>query len=187
KEAEKNDLPPEKLPLLREKLYIAYTELLRMDFTAAEEYLKEYEALCEVPEGPGETPEDKVRRDDETKRRKRYHYYLLARGRESQGKLGEAFDHYLALANLGEGKQLLDMPDEPNVKMRPDVWARGRIEAMIRRATNEQAKKSLEDRVNQEWEAVKDGRDLNKLRDFVAVFGPFFESGREAQFKLADV
>ena len=81
-----------------------------------------------------ESPEDVVRRDDETKRRKRLHFYLLARGRETQGRLGEAFDHYLALANLGEGKQLLDMPDEPNVKMRPDVWARGRIEAMIRRA-----------------------------------------------------
>ena len=55
-------------------------------------------------------------------------------GREAQGRLGEAFDQYLALANLGEGKKLLEMPDEPNVRMRPDVWARGRIEAMIRRA-----------------------------------------------------
>ena len=32
KEAEKNNLPPEKQPVLREKLYIAYTELLRDDF-----------------------------------------------------------------------------------------------------------------------------------------------------------
>lgn len=187
KEAEKNDLPLEKKPLLREKLYIAYTELLRADFNAGEEYLKEYEALCELPVDPAETPEDKVRREDETKRRKRYSYYLLARGRETQGKLGEAFDHYLALANLGEGKQLLDMPDEPNVKMRPDVWARGRIEAMIRRAATAEAKKSLETRVDKAWDEVKDGKDLKKLREFVAVFGPFFDSGREAQFKLADV
>ena len=187
KEAEKNDLPPEKRPLLREKLYIAYTELLRADFNAAESFLPEYEALCEVPADPMESPEDKARRDEETKRRKRLHYYLLARGRETQGRLGEAFDHYLALANLGEGKQLLDMPDEPNVKMRPDVWARGRIEAMIRRAATPEAKKSLEARVVREWDQVKDGKDLKKLREFVAVFGPFFDSGREAQFKLADV
>ncbi|MBN9117737.1 MAG: PQQ-binding-like beta-propeller repeat protein [Planctomycetes bacterium] len=187
KEAEKNDLPPEKRPLLREKLYIAYTELLRIDFSAGEGHLAEYEALCELPGDPEETPEDKVRREDETKRRKRYHYYLLARGREGQGKLGEAFDHYLALANLGEGKQLLDMPDEPNVKMRPDVWARGRIESMIRRAATPEAKKSLEVRVVKEWDQVKDGTDLKKLREFVAVFGPFFDAGREAQFKLADV
>ncbi|HEY1187639.1 MAG TPA: PQQ-binding-like beta-propeller repeat protein, partial [Gemmata sp.] len=187
KEAEKNNLPLEKRPLLREKLYIAYTELLRADFNSAEGILKEYEALCEVPAPGEETPEDKVRREDETKRRKRLHYYLLARGRETQGKLGEAFDHYLALANLGEGKQLLDMPDEPNVKMRPDVWARGRIEAMIRRAGTPEAKRSLEARVVQEWDQVKDGKDLGRLREFVAVFGPFFSSGVDAQFKLAEV
>jgi outer membrane protein assembly factor BamB/tetratricopeptide (TPR) repeat protein len=187
KEAEKHNLPPEKRPLLREKLFVAYTELLRADFNTGEEYLPEYEALCEVPADANETPEDKVRREDETKRRKRYYFYLLARGRENQGKLGEAFDHYLKLANLGEGKTLLEMPDEPNVKMRPDVWARGRIESMIRKAGSNEARKSLETRVDKEWEAVKDGTDLKKLRQFVAVFGPFFESGREAQFKLADV
>lgn len=187
KASEKNGLPPEKLPLMREKLYIAYTELLRADFNAAEEFLKEYETLCEIPAQAGEAPEEKVRREDDTKRRKRQYQFLLARGRESQGRLGEAFDHYLALANLGEGKQLIEMPDEPNVKMRPDVWARGRIESMIRRAATPQAKKSLEDRVNKEWNAVKDGNDLKKLREFVAVFGPFFDSGREAQFKLAEL
>jgi outer membrane protein assembly factor BamB len=187
KEAAKNDLPPEKRPLLREKLYIAYTELLRADFNSAESFMKEYEALCEIPAEPNEAPEDKARRGDEIKRRKRQFQFLLARGREGQGRLGEAFDHYLALANLGEGKQLIDMPDEPNVKMRPDVWARGRIESMIRRAATPEAKKSLEVRVNKEWAQVKAGNDLNQLREFVAVFGPFFEAGREAQFKLADV
>lgn len=187
KAAEENNLPLEKRPLLKEKLYIAYTEMLRADFNAAEPFLKEYEVLCEMPVGAAETPEDKVRREDETKRRKRLHYYLLARGRETQGKLGEAFDHYLALANLGEGKQLLDMPDEPNVKMRPDVWARGRIESMIRRAATPEAKKSLEARVQKEWDLVKDGTNIQRLREFVAVFGPFFATGTEAQFKLADV
>ncbi len=188
KEAEKNDLPPEKRPLLREKLYIAYTELLRADFNAAEAFLPEYAALCEVPPEPGELAEDKVRRDDETRRRKRDYLYLLARGRETQGKLAEAFDHYLALAALTDGKQpLIDIPDEPNVKMRPDVWARGRIESMIGRAATPTARKNLEQRINKEWDAVKDGTDLKKLREFVAVFGPFFDSGREAQFKLADV
>lgn len=186
--AEKNNLPPEKRPLLREKLYVAYSELLRTRFNESEGILPEYAALCELPVDPNETPEDKVRREDETKRRKREHLYLLARGRETQGRLGDAFDSYLALAGLGDGKQqLLEMPDEPNVKMRPDVWARGRIEAMIRRATTAEAKKSLETRVAKEWDAVKDGRDINKLREFVTVFGPFFESGQSAQFKLADV
>lgn len=186
KGAAANGLPPEKRPVLREKLYVAYTELLRSDFNGAEGFLKEYEPLCEVPADRDESPEEAARREDETKRRKRLYYYLLARGRETQGRLGEAFDQYLALATLGEGKQLLDVPDEPNVKVRPDVWARGRIEAMVRRAATAEARRSLEGRVNREWEAVKDGTDLKKLREFVAVFGPFFEAGRAAQFQLAD-
>jgi hypothetical protein len=186
KEAQKNNLPLEKQPLLREKLYIAYTELIRTDFAAGESFLPEYEVLCEVPIEEGMDPIEKQNRRDETDRRRRLALYLLARGREGQGRLGEAFDKYLALANLGEGKQLLDMPDEPNVRMRPDVWARGRIESMIRKAANPSARKALEERVNKEWDGVKDGKDMKKLREFVAVFGPYFASGAEAQFLLAD-
>ena len=33
---------------------------------------------------------------------------------------------------------------------------------------------------------MKDGNDLKRLREFVAVFGPYFAAGREAQFLLAD-
>ncbi|MCE9568133.1 MAG: PQQ-binding-like beta-propeller repeat protein [Planctomycetes bacterium] len=186
KEAQKNNLPIEKQPLLREKLYTVYTELIRNDFAAGEVYLQEYEALCEVPIDDSVDPIDKQNRRDETERRRRLSLYLLARGREGQGRLGEAFDKYLALANLGEGKTLLDMPDEPNVRMRPDVWARGRIESMIRKATNAEARKSLEERVDKEWNVVKDGGDLKRLREFVSVFGPYFQSGAEAQFLLAD-
>src|SRR4029453_11474467 len=99
---------------------------------------------------------------------------------------GDAFDHYISLANMGEAKNLLEMPDEPNVRMRPDVWARGRIEAMIRRSNDAAARKSLEDRVNKEWVEVKSGNDLKRLREFGAVFGPYFAAGAEAQFILSD-
>ncbi|HVL15865.1 MAG TPA: PQQ-binding-like beta-propeller repeat protein [Gemmata sp.] len=186
KAAQKNKLPPEKEPLVREKLYVAYTEVIRNDFAAGEPFLEEYDALCVVPVAGDLDPTEKRAREEETERRKRLYLYLLAKGREGQGRLGEAFDHYLALARLGEGKALLDMPDEPNVRMRPDVWARGRIEGMIRRATDAAARKSLEDRVGKEWEDVRKANDLPRLRDFVSVFGPYFATGAEAQFLLAD-
>jgi hypothetical protein len=185
-EAEKNNLPEEKRPLLREKKYIAYTELLRSDFKGGEKYLDEYKLLCEIPAEPGEAPEDKVRRMDDINRRQRLRQILLAKGREAQGRLSEAFDHYLALANMGEVKKLEDMPDEPNIRMLPDVWARGRIENMIRKSTDPNAKKILEDRVQKEWDTVKEGIDLTRLRQFVTVFGPYFSVGAEAQFLLAD-
>ncbi|MBA4064310.1 MAG: hypothetical protein C0501_11475 [Isosphaera sp.] len=184
--AKANNLPPEKQPLLREKLYVAYTEMLRNDFAGAEAVLPEYEALCEVPADEAVEPEERIRRRDESDRRRRLYLHLVARGREAQGRLGEAFDEYLKLARLGEGKQLLDMPDEPNVRMRPDVWARGRIEGMVRRAVDPAARKALEDRVGKEWAAVKGNPDLPRLREFVSVFGPFFAAGAEAQLLLAE-
>lgn len=181
-----NNLPAEKRPLLREKLYVAYTELIRTDFTGNEHLLPEYEALCEVPIDGDLDPTEIQNRKNETIRRKRQYLYLVASGKESQGKLGEAFDKYLALANLGEGN-LEDVPDEPNVRMRPDVWARGRIERMISRAADPAARRSLEDRVQREWDEVRQRpNDLKRLREFVAVFGPYFPVGAEAQFLLAE-
>src|SRR5262249_52274724 len=156
-------------------LYVAYTEILKDNFAVGEQFLDEYKALCEVPLDTDD-PDERAHRQDETLRRKRLYLYLLAEGRKTQGKLGEAFDHYMALASLGEGKTLLEMPNEPNVRMRPDVWARGRIEGMIRQTADPAARKSLEERVNKEWAGVKSGNDLARLRDFVAVFGPYFQA-----------
>jgi outer membrane protein assembly factor BamB/tetratricopeptide (TPR) repeat protein len=186
KEAQRNSPDEAVRWRVREKLYVAYTELLRDRFDDSEGYLKEYETLCTVPVEDDMEPFEKKRREDETLRRKRLYYYLLAKGREDQKKLGEAFDHYLTLAGLGEGKTLFEMPDEPNVRMRPDVWARGRIEGMIRKTGDPAARKSLEDRVSKEWEAVRAANDLKKLREFVDVFGPYFPAGAAAELQLAD-
>lgn len=184
KAAEKNNPPTGLERRIRDKLYIAFTELLRADFAAGEPFLKEYETLCEVPLDT-EDPDEKVRRVNETLERKRTFLNLLAKGREKQGRLGEAFDHYLALAQLGVDKLQPD-PDDANVKMRSDVIARGRIEGMIRRA-DPAARKSLETRVDKQWEQVKAGTDLPRLREFVAVFGPYFAAGAQAQFQLAEL
>ncbi|HYH68833.1 MAG TPA: hypothetical protein VD866_29340, partial [Urbifossiella sp.] len=116
--------------------------------------------------------------------RRRLYLSLLAKGRESQGRLGEAFDKYLELAALG-ADQLQPDPDEPSVLRRADVAARGRIQAMIGRAAPD-ARKALEGRVTREWEAVRGGNDLARLKEFVGMFGPFFPAGSEAELLLAD-
>jgi outer membrane protein assembly factor BamB len=186
KEAQQHDPPESVRRLIREKLHIAYTELLRNRFEDGEEFLKEYEALCEVPVDPDADPSTKARAMDETLRRKGLYLSLLAKGREKQGRLVEAFDAYRAFATLGDNKQLVDIYDEPNGKTRPDVWARGRIDAMIRSAKDPAARKPLEERVQRDWEALKAGNDLQKLREFVQVFGPYFAAGRDAQLLLAE-
>lgn len=185
KEALKNNPSDGTRWRIREKLYVAYTEILKDDFAAGEGFLDEYKALCEVPLDTDD-PDEKTVRRDETLRRQRLYLYLLGQGREKQGRFGEAFETYRELASLGEGNTLPDMPNEPNLRMRPDVFARGRIEGMIRNAPNPAARKSLEERVNQEWSGVRGGNDLKRLREFVSVYGPYFPAGSEAQFALAE-
>ncbi len=168
---------------LRDKLFVVYTELLRKDFAAGEKYLKDYESLCNVA-SDAEDPNIKLRQMEERVRRQRLYLELIARGREDQGRFTEAFDHYRAFAAFGGNKELVALSDEPNGKTRPDVWARGRIEAMIHDAKDDAARKSLEALVAREWDAVKDGKDLGKLRDFVGIFGQQFRVGAEAELLL---
>jgi outer membrane protein assembly factor BamB len=178
--------PPESLRRrMREKFYLAYTDLLRTDFAAGEKYLDEYAALCEVPVDT-DVAAERQRLLDEQLRRKALYLTILARGRERQGKLGEAFDAYRAFAALGGNRQLVTVAGEPDAETRPDVWARGRIDAMIRTAKDPAARAALEGRVRKEWEALKAGNDMPRLREFARLFGAFFPAGREAQLTLAE-
>ncbi|MFO0849098.1 MAG: PQQ-binding-like beta-propeller repeat protein [Gemmataceae bacterium] len=169
---------------LRQKLYVALTDLLRADFPAGEKHLAEYEALCEVPVD-AEEPAEKERLIAEQLRRRGLYLSIVARGREKQGRLADAFDAYRAFAVLGDNKETQPDPDLPSAKILPRVWARGKIDAMMRAASAD-ARKVLDERVQREWAAVKGGNDLARLREFVAVFGPYFPVGREAQLTLAD-
>ncbi len=170
---------------LRQKFYVAYTELLRNKFADGEPYLAEYAALCELPLD-ADDPAERQRLLDEQLRRRGLYLTILGRGREGQGRLAEAFDAYRAFASLGDNKQLVTIHDEPNAQTRPDVWARGRIDAMVRGAKDPAARKPLEARVAKEWADLKAANDLPRLREFVRVFGAFFEAGQEAQLLLAD-
>ena len=185
KEAEKHDPSDTVRRKIRQKLYQAYTEMLRNDFAAGESVLSEYEALCEIPLDT-EDPIEKQRVMDEQVRRRGLFLSLVAKGREKQGRLIEAFKYYRAFAALGDNKQLVAIFDEPNSMTRPDVWARGRIDAMIRNAKDPAVRKPLEEQVQQDWETVKSANDLGRLREFVKVFGPYFRSGREGQLLLAE-
>ncbi|OWK44317.1 hypothetical protein FRUB_02249 [Fimbriiglobus ruber] len=185
KAANQNNPPELVRKKIRQKLYLAYTDLLRDDFAAGESILNEYEALCEVPI-ESDDPAEKQRLMDEQVRRKGLYLALVAKGREKQGRLAEAFDHYRAFAALGDNKQLVAIYDEPNGTTRPDVWARGKIDSMIRHATDPAVRKPLEERVQKDWDGVRTANDLTRLREFVKVFGPYFPAGREAQLLLAE-
>src|SRR5262245_40418570 len=133
--------PPEDVRAkAREKLFEAITELLQSDFNSGEKMLPEYEKLCEVEIPGGSTEAQKKMLAEEELRRKSNYYCLVAKGKETQGKLLEAFEAYMAFGTLVGNKEMVSVIDEPNTNARPDVWARGRIQNMIKKATPEQRK-----------------------------------------------
>jgi outer membrane protein assembly factor BamB len=180
-----NDPPAEVRGRARQKLFETYTRLIQRDFNAGEKYLSEYEAMCEV-EVPAEAPpEERQKLEDERQRRRGNFLCLLAKGREHQGRLAEAFQAYLDFAAEAARRELVSVLDEPTVKARPDVWAQGRIAAMVAQATPEQ-RRPLEELVARQWQTVRDANDVEGLRRFVAVFGSLLTVGKEARLKLAE-
>ena len=168
------------------KLYIAYTEILRSDFAGSGKFLPEYKTLCDFPIDAEEGSPERARQIEEQIRRKGLYYSLVAKGCEKEGRLVEAFDNFRAYAALGEKGRLLQVPEDPNTMAQSSVWASGRIDAMVRAAKDNSVRKPLEDRVAKEWEAVRGANDLGALENFVKTFGPYFASGSEAQFLLAE-
>ncbi len=158
----------------RALLYQVLTEGLQRDFTAFEKYLAEYEALSK------EGIEDKA----EAQKKALSYYLLLGKGREVQGKLVDALKAYLELASRGPGDELIAVPGEPALRVRRDVWVRGRIGEMLRRATPGQ-RKQLEEEIGRRRKAVDGGKDVEGLRAFVTAFGLASAVGREARLQLA--
>lgn len=178
--------PPEELRAKgREKLFEAITELLTNDFTAGEKLLPEYAKLCEVEIPESSTEAQRKLLVEEEVRRKSNAHALIAKGKEGQGKLLEAFEAYMAYGTLVGNREMVPVPDDPTTVARPDVWARARIENMVKKATPEQIK-PLAARVADEWKKVREGGELERLRGFVKVFGGTFEAGTDARIMLAD-
>jgi outer membrane protein assembly factor BamB/tetratricopeptide (TPR) repeat protein len=176
--------------LAREKLYEAFTDYFQRDFNKAEEYIKEYEEICKVEIGPEDSEAIKTQKLAEQRRRRSDYLCLVAKGKESQGKLVEAFEKYQEFASEAADKENKDqlLPptvDEPNVRSNPEVWAGGRIAAMIAKAKPDD-KKPLEALINKKWDEIKKTEDVNEIRNFVRVFGSLFTVGKEARLELAN-
>jgi outer membrane protein assembly factor BamB len=184
--AEKNQPGEALTKRIKQKLYVAYTESIRnaADFATVEPILDEYKTLCEFP--LDEKDIEFGRQQEEQIRRRGLYLNLLADGREKQGRLADAFDAYRQYAGLGEKNKMLPVPEDPTTFALPEVWAAGRIDAMMRKAKDPAARKPLEDKVAKEWADVKGANDLDRLRGFVKAFGPYFANGRDAQYLLAE-
>ncbi|GIW79546.1 MAG: hypothetical protein KatS3mg105_1353 [Gemmatales bacterium] len=182
--------PAEVVADVRRKLFDTLTELLRRDFDSGQAFLREYEELCRVEVPADAPPSERQRANQEQQRRQSRFYSLLAKGREKQGRLVEALNAYLEFARFAANMDLITMLDDPAVKVRPDIWAKGRIDRMLKRA-NAAQRAALEKEIDKHWRSVAETSDVEKLRSFVALFGG--TSGRlagvgsAARMRLAQV
>jgi outer membrane protein assembly factor BamB/tetratricopeptide (TPR) repeat protein len=181
----KNDPEPQLRARVRARLYDALTDYLRDHFQDAEKHLDDYREVCRVDAAPNAGPEEAMQAATETARRRATYLALLGRGREQQGKVAEALQAYADFAATAAGNELVSVPDEPAVKAPADVWAHGRIRALLARATPEQ-RQVLTDVVAKQWQAVRQAGDTAGLRTFVRLFGSAGTSGREARALLAE-
>ncbi len=181
----KNTPPPEVRAKARVKLYETLTEFFQKDFNSAEKYLDVYEDLCKADLESAATDAEKQERLTESRRRRANFLCLVAKGKEGQRKLVEAFEKYLEFSALAGKDELISVIDEPSVRAAADVWSQGRIRAMIDSARPEE-RQPLEDRIAASWKEIQSASDLEKLRNFVNVFGSLFKVGKEARLQLAE-
>ncbi len=166
---------------VRNKLYDALTEDFQHHFDLAEKYEADYEALCSLNLSADATDAQRA----EARRRRTNFLYLVAKGKEGQRKLTEAFDKYLELNSDAQPDELLTLVDQRLVKAAPDVLAQGRIAAMVAGAT-EAERAPLEARIAARWQEIQKGNDPADLRKFVTLFGSLFAVGEEARLHLAE-
>jgi outer membrane protein assembly factor BamB/tetratricopeptide (TPR) repeat protein len=182
----KNTLGANARRRIRTLLFDTLTELIRRDGQASEELLKEYKELSETDPG-GATDEEQARRREEEQLRRRVEYHLtVARLRQMQGRMGDALQAYLDLAALGPREALMSSPDDPALRVRRDVWVRGRFVELSGRATPEQ-RKQLEDAMRRRLKEPQERKDVPGLRDALALFGDDTAAGREARLTLAEL
>ena len=178
-----NDPSPETRQEARAALFDSMTELLSRDFNQGEKFLAEYRELCTVDIAPQTSPQGRRLAEEDQQRRLANCLCLVAKGREQQGRLADAFDAYLEIGGFNKTQELISVIDEPTVKTAQDVWARGRISAMIAKAQPEQLA-PLEEKIAQKFAEARKG-DVQELRRFVGAFGSLLTAGKEARLLLA--
>jgi outer membrane protein assembly factor BamB/tetratricopeptide (TPR) repeat protein len=181
----KNHPPKELRQRARAKLYDTLTAYIADHFNDAEKYLKGYEDLCKLDvESASEAERGKL--EAEQHRRRATFLWLVGKGREEQGRLVEAFENYQRFAaEAGNQSELVPAVDDSQVKAAPDVWARGRIAAMMNKAKPEH-RQPLEKLIADKWDKLRQTNDLNELRAFVRTFGSVSNAGKEARLELVE-
>jgi tetratricopeptide (TPR) repeat protein len=151
RKALKNKPDPDTRQRARLLFFESLMDLFQRDLRDADKLLKEYEELCNMDQRAAQT---------EQRRQRMELALLIARLREKQGRPIEALNAYLDLATERPSDELVPLPGERTLKVRRDVWLRGRIEELLKKATPEQRKQLEEEMARR----LKDAQDRARPR-----------------------
>jgi outer membrane protein assembly factor BamB len=180
------------------KLHEALKYAVGHDFAAGEKHLAEFEASCRVPVPDGAPAEQRAQADAEGRRREANYLLVLARGRESQGRVAEGLAAYAKLYARAEqvpglwngeevGWQPRGKPAAPRrtTSLSPSAWVHGRVTALLTSAGT-QERPIIEKEAARQWKEVAAGADLEEVGRFVSLFGTAGTVGQEARLAYAE-
>src|SRR5262249_31687520 len=84
---------------------------------------------------------------------------------------------------LPGAEELVSVPEDPGVKVRPDVWVQSRIAALVARAKPEQ-RRLLDDEIVGQWQVVQSA-GTESVKRFVALYGSVAPAGAGTRWRLA--
>jgi outer membrane protein assembly factor BamB len=175
-----NDPPPFLKTKAESKLVEALLILLDQEFAKYEtklDRLKEL-ALRDVPANA--KAEEKETQQD----RKSRYLRVVAQGRERQGRVADALDAYSQFAKLDS--KLIASPDDPQGKVLPVVWARGRAEAMAGRVTAD-GTKQLTAAVQAALDKARAANTPEAMKEFIQLYGGIGVTGQHALLEYAEM
>jgi outer membrane protein assembly factor BamB/tetratricopeptide (TPR) repeat protein len=183
------------------KLHEALMQAVHRDFATGEKYMAALEASCRPPVPDNASAEQKVKLDEERQRREANVLSLVARGRERQGRLGEALAAYGRLFARADGVPGLWRGEDegwgptpqPGTQSgfvlapstRPGNWVLGRVNSLLASAKPEQMA-DIEKEVAREWKEIPADASLADLGRFVTLFGSVGSVGLEARVAYAE-
>jgi outer membrane protein assembly factor BamB len=151
----------------RTRLFGALIELLQRDFPQAEKHLADCETLCMLAPGKDGRPPSA----EEVRQRRQQLFALVAAGRGRQGQVPWALQSWRNLLALSRPGDLLPMPEDPALRVRPEVWVRERV-AELARATDTDGRQALAAEMDRAWRSVRDHKDDAEALDrYLTLFG----------------
>src|SRR5207253_187735 len=105
-------------------------------------------------------------------------------GWDRQGRFAEAFQAYLDYNALAGAEGLTSVPNEAGLEMRPELWVRGRLADLLRRAPPEQ-RRALDEEIVRRGQALR-ARGSADLRRLVVLLDPSTRLGAELRLDLAE-